>query len=309
MMGRKKIWFSLSLALLLPEILSLFVWKLNLGLDFRGGSLSQDEASGQTADNQKRGSEVIRSIYRQSGFEPIIQDDRSALTARWLVKTKTIEPSQHNDIVRRLGESEPKIAELSFESIDPQVGAAVTRRAILAIVTASLAIIGYIAASFRGVPRPTSSLAFGLVAVIALLHDVGFIIGFYSIMGHFFGWEVNSEFVTAALTVMGFSVHDTIVVFDRLRENLKRGIDASFSHVADLSVAQTVARSLNTSLTVIVVLFALALLGGTVVRPFVVTLLVGIAVGTYSSIFVATPLLDSIHNWRQKIGQRQKIAD
>lgn len=296
MMERKRIWFLISLILILPGVISLFVWKVNLGIDFKGGSLAdyQVEVGEQTTqETSEKGREVIKQVYADEGLgEPVIQSDESSSDIRMLVKSQAVDSDKRANIVRRLSEASPKVSELSFESIDPQVGAEVTRRAIWAIVIASLAIIIYIAISFQGVPKPTTSLQFGILAVVALLHDVLFIMGFYSIMGHFFGWEINSDSVTAALTVMGFSVHDTIVVFDRLRENLKRIPSGTFRDIANISVAQTIARSLNTSITVILVLLAVVLLGGSTIRPFTLTLLVGIAVGTYSSIFVATPLLD-----------------
>jgi preprotein translocase subunit SecF len=157
-----------------------------------------------------------------------------------------------------------------------------------------LAIILYIAYSFKNVPQPASSWRFGVTAIIALVHDVFITIGIYAILGHFFGYEVDALFITALLTVMGFSVHDTIVVFDRLRENMiHERIDTleKFEAVANDSLVQTLNRSLNTSLTVILVLLAMAILGGASIRPFVVALLAGVTVGTYSSIAVATPLL------------------
>lgn len=298
MMQHKRIWFLISFLLLLPGIISLFVWNLNLGIDFKGGSLAEykveaGESAQEKSVTQDQGREVIKKIYSEEGIgEPIVQTDEGASDVRLITKSKAISSQQRSNIVRRLNESTPKVSELRFETIDPQVGADVTRRAIWSIVIASLAIIIYLTISFRGVPKPLSSVQFGVFAVVALLHDVLFIVGFYSLMGHFFGWEVNADFVTAALTVMGFSVHDTIVVFDRLRENLKLNPSGSFQDIANLSVSQTIARSLNTSITVILALFAVVLLGGTTIRPFALTLLVGIAAGTYSSIFFATPLLD-----------------
>jgi preprotein translocase subunit SecF len=296
LMERKKIWFLVSAILLVPGIISLIVWKLHLGIEFKGGSLSEYSVklseNSQTAESS--GKEAIAQIYKDVGVA-IVQNDASLNADKeihYFVKSPSMAEGKHRDIVRRLNEHTPPIQELSFESIDPQVGSDVTRKALLAIVVASIAIIGYIALSFRGVPKPASSWQFGIIAVVALLHDVFFILGFYSLMGHFLGWEVTTEFVTAVLTVMGFSVHDTIVVFDRLRENLKRYPSDSFTDVANISVTQTISRSLNTSLTVLLVLLALALLGGTHIRPFAITLLVGIAMGTYSSIFVATPLLE-----------------
>lgn len=288
--------------------MSLFVWKLNLGIDFTGGSLASysleaGESNEKSEEPIERGRELIKKTYVEfTTAEPVVQNELNSDRVGFLVKSKSITPEQRSSIVRRLDEGDIRLTEKSFESIDPQVGKDVTRKAIWAVAIASIAIIIYIAISFRGIPKPASSVQFGVFAVIALLHDVLFIIGFYSLMGHFYGWEVNAEFVTATLTVMGFSVHDTIVVFDRLRENLRFGDRTTFTSAANTSLAQTIARSLNTSLTVILVLFAIVLLGGTTIRAFATTLLVGITVGTFSSIFVATPLL----TWWQDLSQNRK---
>ncbi|HEY1074970.1 MAG TPA: protein translocase subunit SecF [Patescibacteria group bacterium] len=297
MMEKKKIWLWISALLLIPGIVSLFVWKLQLGIDFKGGSLSEYQTT-----SLEQGREQVEKIFTEEkvGEIQLQSDVKTSDDIRLYVKSQTLSEDTHRNIVRRLEETNPVVKELSFETIDPQVGRDVTRKALMAIIVASAAIILYLAYSFRGVPKPVSSWQFGVIAVIALLHDVLFIIGFYSLMGHFAGYEVRAEFVTAALTVMGFSVHDTIVVFDRLRENLKRHPSNTFSQIANMSVAQTMTRSLNTSLTVILVLLAIVLLGGESIREFTLTLLVGIAVGTYSSIFVATPLLD----WWQTAGPK-----
>jgi preprotein translocase subunit SecF len=293
-MKYKKIWLGLSVLILLPGLVSLFLWGLRLGIDFKGGSLSEYQSGGEGSAIQS----IIESTYKDLGLGEIkVQSDlQSNQDNRFFVRSQSISEDTHKEIVRRFESNNPPIKELSFETTEAQVGEEVTRRALLAVALASAAIIAYIALSFRGVPKPTSSWQFGVFAVIALLHDVLFILGFYSLMGHFAGWEVNADFVTATLTVMGFSVHDTIVVFDRSRENLKRFPGRSFTEIADMSVTQTMTRSLNTSLTVVLVLLAVVLLGGATIRPFSLTLLVGIVVGTYSSIFVATALLDWWHS-------------
>lgn len=308
-MEKKRLWFIISLLLLVPGLVSLSLWQLPLGRDFKGGSLSEyrlEAGDGGPAETVEQRSARIKAVYSEQGISEVqIQTDTQPDSSRrFYVKSASITQEKHADIVRRLSSEQPKLEELSFETIDPQVGSEVTRRAIMAVIVASLAIIIYIALSFRGVPKPASSLQFGVIAVITLLHDVLFIIGFYSLMGHYFHWEVNAEFVTAALTVMGFSVHDTIVVFDRIRENLRSHAGHTFRAVANISLAQTVARSLNTSLTVVLVLLAVVLLGGDTIRPFALTMLVGIAAGTYSSIFVATPLLD----WWQTITRHYRFT-
>ena len=167
------------------------------------------------------------------------------------------------------------------------------------MIVASIFIVLYIAFSFRQVSKPASSWRFGITAIVALFHDILLIIGVFAILGKFLGVEVDTLFVTALLTIIGFSVHDTIVVFDRIRENLQKNIGKKFTEVANISVVQTLGRSLNTSLTVIFVLIALLLFGGETIKWFVVALLIGIISGTYSSIFNATALLVW---WEEKLG-------
>ena len=185
----------------------------------------------------------------------------------------------------------PDFKQIGFETIGPTIGQEITLNALKAIAIASILIVLYVTYSFRQVPKPASSVRFGVAAVIALVHDVLVLIGAFSIFGHFLNVEIDSLFVTATLTVIGFSVHDTIVVFDRIRENLKRQGSEHFAATVNDSILQTFDRSLNTSLTVILVLVALLIFGGETIRWFVVALLVGIISGTYSSIFNAAPIL------------------
>ena len=158
----------------------------------------------------------------------------------------------------------------------------------------------YITWAFRAVPRPTSSIAFGICTIFALVHDVVLLVGVFAILGKYFNVEIDTLFITALLTVIGFSVHDTIVVFDRIRENLKKHSELKFESIVNNSLMETMARSLNTSLTAIFVLTALLLFGGASIKIFVLALLVGIISGTYSSIFTAAPLLIVWHNLRRR---------
>jgi len=197
----------------------------------------------------------------------------------------------HAKILSDLQKQFPGLKEETFESIGPTIGSETTTNAVKGIGIASILVVLYIAWSFRKVSKPASSWRFGICAIIALLHDVLVVVGTFSILGHFFHVEIDSLFVTALLTVIGFSVHDTIVVFDRIRENLKRTYAMSFPVVVNDSILQTLTRSLNTSLTVLLVLLALLLFSGESTRWFIVALLIGVFSGTYSSIFNASPLL------------------
>ncbi|HLD27489.1 MAG TPA: protein translocase subunit SecF, partial [Patescibacteria group bacterium] len=181
--------------------------------------------------------------------------------------------------------------ELRFDSIGPTIGNELKRKSFYAIIVVLLAIILYIAYAFRKVSKPVESYKYGAAAIIALIHDLLIIIGVFAVLGHFLNVQIDSYFVTALLTILGFSVHDTIVTFDRTRENLKRHQDKTFEEVVNLSVNETIIRSLNTSLTTVFVLLAIFLFGGETIRYFVLALALGLIVGTYSSIFLASPLL------------------
>jgi preprotein translocase subunit SecF len=190
-----------------------------------------------------------------------------------------------------------KITINSFETVGPTIGQEVTTRAMWAVALAALAIILYITFAFRGVPH---AVRYGTAAIMAMIHDVLVVVGMEALLGHFVGWEADSLFLTAVLTVIGFSVHDTIVVFDRIRENSNIYRRLSFTEVVNHSTVQTLARSINTQLTVMLCLLAMALFGGVTIRHFVTILLIGVLSGTYSSIFNASPILVVWENreWR-----------
>jgi len=196
---------------------------------------------------------------------------------------------------------------LQFETVGPAVGAEVAQRAAGAVGLAALGILLYISYAFRRVPH---AIRYGTAAIIAMLHDVAVVVGSASIFGRLLGWQVDSLFLTALLTVIGFSVHDTIVVFDRIRENLVHHRRAAYEAVVNHSIVQTLDRSINTQLTVMLTLLALALFGGLTVQHFVVTLLIGVFSGTYSSIFNAAPILVVWENkeWRQLVRGRRREA-
>lgn len=185
--------------------------------------------------------------------------------------------------------------ELKFESVGPIIGNELKQKSIFAVVIVLLAIIAYIAYAFRQVSYPVASWKYGLCAIIALTHNLLIIVGLFSVLGHFWGIQIDAYFITAILTLLGFSIHDTIVTFDRTRENLRRRQDQTFPNLVNISINETLVRSINTSLTLFVLL-AILLFGGDSVRYFVLALFIGIIVGTYSSIFIASPLLVEIYN-------------
>jgi preprotein translocase subunit SecF len=299
-LGKKKIlWLAISVAIMIPGIIALSVWKLPLGIDFRGGAqfeLKFDKTPTQEALKQK-----ITSYPEARGVTVTTAEGES-----FIVRVLPISEGEYKEISKKLEIDFGTYTEKQFQSVGPSVSKDLTRKAITAVVIATLLIILYLAYSFRGVSHPVSSWRFGLVAAVALLHDLLISIGVFAILAHYFNYEVDSSFITAMLTIMGFSVHDTIVVFDRIRENLTKNrvaTAAEFEQVADDSLGETLNRSIATSLTVIFTLSALAILGGESIRGFVVTLLVGIFIGTYSSIFTATPLLVL---WQQRVFNKQR---
>ncbi len=222
------------------------------------------------------------------------------------IKAAPVDQKQEAGIMTSLHRTLGNFKQESFTSIGPVIGKETTINAIYSVALASILIVLYIAISFRKVPKPASSWRFGVCAIVALLHDVLVVVGIFSLLGHFAGVEVDSLFITAVLTVIGFSVHDTIVVFDRIRENLLRVSGTPFATVVNNSILQTIVRSLNTSLTALLVLFTLLIFGGESIKWFVVALLIGIFSGTYSSIFNASPLLVVWHEWEQKRKSRTK---
>lgn len=208
---------------------------------------------------------------------------------------------KYNEIISLLQTRFGQIQELRFEAIGPTISSDLANRTIWAVIIASLCIIIYIAWAFRNVPAPTSSWRFGLCAVAALLHDTLFVLGMFSLAGAYLNVELDILFLPAILTIMSFSVHDSIVVFDRIRENLRKFTRQSFEEVVNISVNETLVRSLNLSLTVVITLVALYLFASTSIHIFLLTLIIGLISGTYSSIFNASPLLVTWHYWANKV--------
>lgn len=292
--GKKYIYFTISLVILIPGIIAIALWGLNLSIDFTGGS--RLSLSLPRNFNQ----EDVGVIRRELSSEDVKVNSVERGGTTLFIRTAQLDSGTHNEVLNRLEAKINGLKEEEFETIGPSIGRETTINTFKAILLASFLIVLYITWSFRQVPKPASSLKFGICAIIALIHDVLIVVGIFAILGHFLGVEIDTMFFTAILTIIGFSVHDTIVVFDRIRENLRQKPNMAFSKVVNFSIIQTLGRSLNTSLTVIVILVALLFFGGITIKWFVVALLAGIISGTYSSIFNASPLLVVWHEWSSK---------
>lgn len=296
--GKKKLYFVISLLVMIPGIISLLFYGLKLSIDFTGGSRLEYTIPDKTITREK-----LESVIEKQNVE--VSSIQSSSNNSYIVRTKPIDQKTHDKIIAAVSKEYPQVKEASYETVGPTIGTETTWNALKAIGLASVLIVLYIAWSFRKVPKPASSWRFGVCAIIAVIHDVLVVIGIFSILGVLFNVEVDSLFVTAILTIIGFSVHDTIVVFDRIRENLRRMPNTLFGVVVNESITQTMNRSINTSLTTMLVLFTIMLFGGESVRWFVVALLIGILSGTYSSIFTAAPLLVV---W-QEFSQKRKLKN
>lgn len=303
------VYFLISLLIIVPGIIFMGLnWAksktgpLPLGIDFRGGSLLEVQFEGI-----RPSSEEIAALYAEFSSEsepiaePVIQPlDNDSFSIRSKAMTDETKGLLVAEMETRFSS---KVVVLNFTSVSPSIGAEVTRAAGFAILLAAAAILLYIWWAFRGVEHP---YRYGTAAILAMLHDVFVVLGTEAILGYFLGWEADALFLTALLTVIGFSVHDTIVVFDRVRENstILRRID--YETMINHSIVQTLDRSITTQLTVMLTLFALVLFGGDSTRHFVLILLVGIFSGTYSSIFNAAPILVVWENreWQTWFGRK-----
>jgi preprotein translocase subunit SecF len=282
--------FSITLTIL--SILSLFVWGLKFGIDFTGGTLAEIQFVNSVPTNQEL-EETLKSME---------------------LKSLTLQPTENNSILIRYASEDDKInqqvsqkifesysgaKELRADFISSSVSRELKKKSFLALLVAVLGIMAYIAWAFRKVSRPVESWKYGAGAVIALIHDVLITTGVFAVLGHFAGIEVGVPFIAALLTILGFSVHDTIVVYDRTRENLLRSsAKEKFPDIVNRSLNETLVRSINTSLTVLLTLLAIYIFGGETIRDFSLALLVGVFFGTYSSIFIATALLVTIYKFK-----------
>jgi len=280
---RKNIFLTIFIAVVIIGTVLLFVYKPIFGIDFTGGGLVEIMPAENIDISKVR--EEANKIYQDR--EIVVQ---SSGKNQYILRAK-IQEGEFNTFKSKISEYFPEANILRHENIGATVGKNLTQKAIYGVILACILIIIYLAYAFKSVPGSISSWTFGVIAILALIHDLIFTLASYSIIGRFAGFEFEGIVIVAILTILGFSVHDTIVVFDRIRENVIKHPQLKIDENVNNSINQTFSRSLNTSLTVIVVLISMYLLGGTTIRPFVLVLIIGIGIGTYSSIFIASPLL------------------
>jgi preprotein translocase subunit SecF len=288
--SRRKTWYLISLIAIVPGMISLIVFGLHLGIDFTGGTLWELDFDRAVT------TEEVRTVLARNGYEdPVVQlarDDHGNDNQVAIIRIKELRESSDLKaaIEKDFSSSVAPFTELQISTVGSSVGNEIRNRAIVAVAIASVGILLYIAYAFRNTQNPA---LYGIAAIVGMLHDVLVVLGIFSILGEVANIEIDALFVTALLTVIGFSVHDTIVVFDRIRENLARKAASSFEEVVNYSLAQTIVRSVNTSMTVVFTLMALYLFGGESTKEFVLALLIGVVSGTYSSIFNASQILVS----------------
>ncbi len=287
----RKIFYAISAIIIITSLFSIYKWGLNPGIDFKGGSILEVEYS----DSRPEQAKLISAIA------PLNLDAsvRSTGDKGYIIRMRDITVEEKTSLSQTIGTFGTS-TEKRFDSVGPLLGTESLRKSFASVALVIIAIVLFIAFAFRHVSEPISSWKYGIIAVIALIHDVIVPTGAFAILGHYRGYEVDTLFVTALLVVLGFSVHDTIVVFDRVRENLKNlSSKKSFSDIVGESISQTLVRSINTSLTTLLALVILYFVGGESTQHFSLALMIGIVAGTYSSIFLGSPLLITFWKWQE----------
>ncbi len=280
--GNRKIWFGISSALMIASIVLVSVFGLNLGIDFTGGSILEVDYEVARPDVAEIRTELEIVGYGGGQVQPTGE-------LGLIVRQPVLTEEQHQEVLDVLA-SFGAVDELRFDSIGPVIGDELKRKSVWALVLIFISIILYVAWAFRKVSHYIKSWKYGVLTIVAAIHDIVIPLGVFALLGTFMDISVGTAFVAALLTILGYSVNDTIVVFDRIRENLIEG-GSDFEEIVDNSINQTIARSINTTITTLLALLAIFIFGGETTREFVLALIVGIASGAYSSIFLASPLL------------------
>ncbi len=289
----RRVWFAVSGILWTLSLIAVVVWGLKPAIDFTGGSLMvlrfQNRPSVTELESMVK--EAVPSIG-SIVVQPVGDQDMQ-------VRSRTLSEEEHRTVLSSVQAKQQGTSEERFDSATPVIGQELRQKTIQGIIFAMVLITLYIAYTFRKVSAPVQSWKYGVVTIIAAMHDVLIPIGVFALLGHYRGVEVGSPFVAALLTILGYSITDTIVVMDRIRENLPR-MKGSFAEIVEASLEQTLLRSVYTSLTTLITLLAIFFFGGRSLHEFTLTMIIGIVTGTYSSIFIASPLLVSWQKWSEK---------
>lgn len=290
--GYSKIWLATSGVIVGCSMLAIAVFGFNFGIDFTGGSLLEIHKVEASVED-------VRKAVESTGHEATVQQSD---TGAYFVRLSPISETEHQEVLAAIVKVSPTAVEAKFDSVGPTIGNELKRASVTALVLLLVLIGAYIAWAFRKVSYPVTSWKYGVVTMVAAFHDVIIPMGAFAILGKVFGYQVDTAFVAAMLTILGYSINDTIVVLDRTRENLfrHRYADQTFGEIVNTSVIETLGRSLNTTLATIIPLVAIFFMGGETTRPFVLALIIGILSGAYSSIFVASPLLVFMEKWGKK---------
>jgi preprotein translocase subunit SecF len=296
LLGKRYLFFAFSLLLIIPGLIVIAMEGLPLSIDFRGGSIVEI----QMAKDKAPSSDKIISLYNSLGItDSQVQVSQADSGTIFVIRSTNLDQEKYSQVITALqNDFDANLVKRRFDSVSPAISQSVGNRAALAVGIAALAVILYITFAFRGIPH---AFRYGICAIIAMLHDILIVISLGAIGSKLFGWQMDSLYLTALLTVIGFSTQDKIVVFDRIRENSPILRNIPFEKLVNHSIIQSLQRSINTQLmTVEYLLLALALFGGVTLREFSIILLVGLLSGTYSSIFIAAPILVVWENkeWR-----------
>lgn len=298
-LGKRYFFFGLSLILIIPGLIILFTTGLPLSIDFTGGSMLEVSFTNQAPEP----AEII-ALYKEANIKDV--QVQTSETGTYIIRSEFLDNEVRDAILTAMTENIEEPTVERFDSVGPSIGKQVTSRGALAVGVASVLVVLFIAWSFRGIQN---AFRYGISAIVAMLHDVAIIFSVTAFGSRFFGWEIDSLFLTALLTVIGFSMQDSIVVFDRIRENANIFRRLEYETLVNHSIIQTLQRSINTQLmTVEFLLLALAMFGGVTLQEFAIVLLVGLMSGTYSSIFIAAPILVVWENREWKTWFRRKTA-
>ncbi len=284
----RKWWYILSFIIIIPGTISLVLYGLKPSIDFTGGTVIEIEG---LKDKVK-----VEKLAKDAKFENITLTETGK---GYIIRSKPVSEENHKSFKAELTKNNGA-TEVRIETVGPSISKEITNRAFISVILASILIILYLAYMFRRVPKPANSWAFGITAVLGILHDALVLLGIFSLLGHFFNVEVDPLFITAILTVIGFSVHDTVVIYDRIRENLVKGTSETFEEVVNKSLVEMLDRDISTSFLAWIIVFVLYLFGGESIKFFVLALVIGILLGTYSSIFNSASLLVTWQNYRDK---------